>query len=237
VRLTTVADAEAAAQRCAEVLAREVQAAVRQRGVAHLALSGGSVRRCYELLANEVNDWSTVHVWWSDERCVPPEHEDSNYRLTREALLDRLAVPAAAVHRMRGELGPDDGAAAYAAEMAEHLPPGDAGVPVLDVVHLGMGPDGHTASLFPGFPQVEERSAWCVGVRDAPKPPPERITVTFPVLWAARRCVLLAMGAEKAEALGRVRAGEDPAIPASRLRRDRLELIVDEAAAGGLRDG
>jgi 6-phosphogluconolactonase len=231
VRLTTVADPEAAAARCAESLALHVEGALRARRVAHLALSGGSVRRCYELLAELVPDWSAVHVWWSDERCVPPDHEDSNYRLAREALLDRVAVPASQVHRMRGELGPDEGAAAYAAELSEQLPADQDGFPVLDVVQLGMGPDGHTASLFPGFPQVEERRATCVGVRGAPKPPPDRITLTFPVLWAAGRCVLLATGESKAEPLTRLCEGPDPATPASLLRRGRLEVIVDDAAA------
>lgn len=232
MRLTTVADADAAAARCAESIALHVEAALRARGVAHLALSGGSVRRCYELLAGLIRDWSAVHVWWSDERCVPPDHEDSNYRLAREALLDRVDVPVSQVHRMRGELGPDDGAAAYAAELGEQLPANEDGVPVLDVAHLGMGPDGHTASLFPGFPQVEERRATCVGVTGAPKPPPERITLTFPVLWAVGRCILLATGASKAEPLARVCAGPDPATPASLLRRGRLEVIVDDAAGG-----
>ncbi len=96
-----------------------------------------------------------MHLWWCDERCVPADHEDSNFPVPRETLIEGAGIGEERVHRMRGELGPEEGARAYAAELAEHLELDDAGIPVLDVVHLGLGPDGHTASLFPHHPALE----------------------------------------------------------------------------------
>src|ERR1700736_3833277 len=114
MRLTTVADPEAAAQRAADVLARLIVDAQRERGVAHFSLAGGTTpRRAYELLAGRVDDWSTVHVWFGDERCVPPDHPDSNYRMAAESLLSLLDLRPEQVHRVPGELGPDPAAEAY----------------------------------------------------------------------------------------------------------------------------
>ena len=148
--LTTVADPEAATEACAQALARHLRAALAARGAAHLALNGGSTPRpVYERLPALLDDWSAVHIWFGDERCVAPDDEASNYRLAAETLIPGAAIAADRVHRMRGELGPHEGARAYGAELAEHLELDDAGMPVLDVIHLGLGPDGHTASLFP----------------------------------------------------------------------------------------
>ncbi|HEX7610936.1 MAG TPA: 6-phosphogluconolactonase, partial [Solirubrobacteraceae bacterium] len=171
--------------------------------------------------------------WFADERCVAPEDEESNYRLAAEALLDRAPIDAACVHRMRGELGPEQGALSYAGELAGHVQGGgDAGVPVLDVIVLGIGPDGHVASLFPGAQTLSAGAgAICLGVEDSPKPPPQRITLSLAVLRAARACILLATGPSKADAVAGMLGEPTPHVPASLLLRERLTAIVDDAAA------
>ncbi len=182
-----------------------------------LVLAGGNTpKRCYELLAGAGVKWGRVTVLFGDERCVPPDHPDSNYRMAREALLDRVAP--ATVHRIAGELGPDEAAAAYD-RIVDALSP-------LDVVLLGAGEDGHTASLFPGRAEVQARG-WAVGVRNAPKPPPDRVSLTLPALQGARHVIVLAAGAGKAEAVAKARRGEVP----SGMIAGALWLI-DRAAAG-----
>jgi 6-phosphogluconolactonase len=234
--LTTCADAEAAAQRAAAEIARRLQAARRERGVAHLALSGGSTpARTYELLASELQDWKDVELWFADERCVGPDDEESNFRLARETLIAGAAgLDEQRVHRMVGELGPDEGARSYAEELSEHAPARseDGEPPALDVIVLGIGPDGHVASLFPGAPTLDAGDdQLCLGVHDSPKPPPERITLTLAVLRAAERCVLLATGVSKADAVNAMLGEPTRHVPASLLRRGRLSVIVDDAAA------
>lgn len=231
--LTTCADAEAAAKRAATEIARRLQSARRERGAAHLALSGGTTpARAYELLAQELEDWQGISVWFADERCVGPDDEESNYRLARETLLGAAhGLDESLVHRMEGELGPERGAERYASALREHAP-SEQGVAVLDVVVLGIGPDGHVASLFPGAPALDVQAPeLCLGVHDSPKPPPERITLTLPVLRAAQRCVLLATGAGKADAVDAMLAEPSRHVPASLLRRGRLSVIVDDAAS------
>jgi 6-phosphogluconolactonase len=190
-------------------------------------LSGGSTpRRAYELAAGLEPDWSRVEVWWGDERCVPPEDERSNYRLAREALLDRLQAAPAAVHRIRGELVPEQAAAAYNAELA--------GV-ALDLALNGIGPDGHTASLFPGTPVLRERQRLAVAVPAGLEPLVPRVTLT-PRAFAQLRLVYLAVGREKSLAVRRAFADPPTAeIPASLVRGIQTTAILDEAAARGLR--
>jgi len=187
-------------------------------GGAHtLVLAGGNTpKRCYELLAGADVRWGRVTVLFGDERCVPPDHPDSNYRMAREALLDRVAP--ATVHRIAGELGPDEAAAAYDSIVGALNP--------LDVVLLGAGEDGHTASLFPGHPELQAKG-WAVGVRNAPKPPPDRVSLTLPALRGARHVIVLATGAGKADAVAKARRGEVP----SGMIAGALWLI-DRAAAG-----
>ena len=230
--LTTCADAEAAAQRAAGEIARRLQAARRERGSAHLALSGGTTpARTHELLRDAIDDWSAIDVWFADERCVGPDDPESNYRLARETLLDgAVELDPARVHRMEGELGPERGAARYADALREHAPL-ERNLAVLDVIVLGIGPDGHIASLFPGAATLDaDPDVLCLGVHDSPKPPPERITLTLAVLRAARRCVLLATGASKADAVNAMLAQPSRHVPASLLRRGRLSVVVDDAA-------
>jgi 6-phosphogluconolactonase len=235
-RLTSCPDAETVAVRAATHVERHLQRAREERGVAHLALSGGGTPgRTYELLAGREADWGGVEVWFADERCVPPENEQSNYRLAAETLLAPAAIPAEQVHRMRGELGPDEGAASYARELLEHVGREELQAPApppLDLIVLGIGPDGHVASLFPGAATLTAgEEAICLGVRDSPKPPPERITLSLAVLRAARSCLLLATGAAKADAVSAMLGEPTRHVPASLLRRERLTVIVDDAAA------
>ena len=234
VRVTIGIDAAAAAAEAAQRLAAAIAAAIAERGRAHLALAGGTTpRRAYEILHDLIDEPEALDVWFGDERCVPPTDPESNYRLARESLLAGDALGAARVHRAQGELAPAAAAADYEAQLRAHAPAGASGVPVLDVALLGLGEDGHTASLFPGDPALDETARLCVAVRAA-KPPPDRITLTLPVLLGVRTVVVLAAGAGKAEALARVVDGPDPATPAS-LLPEHTELCVDAAAASKLR--
>ena len=229
-RLTSCPDDETVARRAAEHITRTLAHAREQRGVAHLALSGGTTPgRTYELLGADPPALEGVEVWFADERCVPPEDEQSNYLLARRTLIDPAAISPARVHRMVGELGPERGAAAYAEELLADL--GD-GLPVLDLIVLGIGPDGHVASLFPGAATLDAgERAVCLGVTESPKPPPERITLSLAVLRAARGCLLLATGASKADAVNAMLGEPTHHVPASLLARERLTVIVDDDAA------
>jgi 6-phosphogluconolactonase len=231
--LTTCADAETASQRAASEIARRIEAARRERGVAHVALSGGGTpARTYQLLASELDGWDAVEVWFADERCVGPNDDESNYKLARESLLDAVdGLEPARVHRMAGELGAERGAASYAEQLRAHAPI-EQGLAVLDLIVLGIGPDGHIASLFPGAPTLEaDEGELCLPVHDSPKPPPDRITLSLSVLRAARRCLLLATGASKADAVSAMMGEPSKHVPASLLRRGRLSVIVDDAAS------
>jgi 6-phosphogluconolactonase len=223
-RIVAVADAAAAAELAARTLADAV-AETRSGGAdrVRVALSGGTTPvKAYEQLGPLVEDWPAVDVFLADERCVPYDSPDSNARLVDEALgADRGHV----LHRVseRGSAG--ERARSYAAAIGEEP---------LDVVLLGMGEDGHTASLFPGHPALEADGV-TVGVLDSPKPPPERVTLTLPALQAAHRLVLLVTGAGKAEALARTLAVPGVDAPASLLPADRLLIIADEAALADAR--
>jgi 6-phosphogluconolactonase len=232
-RLTTCADGEAVAARAAAEIVRELERVRGVRGIAHMALSGGTTpRRTYELLAQEPIDRTGVEVWFADERCVAPDDEESNYKLAADTLLAGARIPPERIHRMQGELGPEEGARQYALELSEHAPSGAGSPPVLDLVVLGIGPDGHIASLFPGAATLDAgEHALCLGVRDSPKPPPERITLSLAVLRAAGRCLLLATGAGKSDAINAMLSEPSRHVPASLLRRERLTAIVDDAAS------
>ena len=191
----------------------------------HVCITGGSTpRKAYERVAEARTDWSGVDFWFTDERCVPPDHEHSNYRMADEALLSR--VSGAAVHRMKGELGPERGAADYERELEA------AGRPTFDLILLGIGPDVHTCSLFPGDDALGERERPVVGVETpgmAPLVP--RITLTLPTVNASRRIVFLVTGEDKADAVARAFSGRrDPMAPAS-LVEGEITVILDEAAA------
>ena len=189
-------DAEALAGAAARIVADAITSARTLR----LALAGGTTpRRCYEILADLALPWGRVCVLFGDERCVPPSHADSNYRMAQSALLARVAP--ATVHRVPAELGADEAASLYERVVAEAP---------LDLALLGIGPDGHTASLFPGSTALEA-GGLVVAVHDAPKPPPDRVSLTLHALRRAGRVVILAAGADKREAVRRALAGEVPA--------------------------
>jgi 6-phosphogluconolactonase len=240
-------DPVAAAECAAVEIARILEESLERRGVAHLALSGGHTPRpAYTKLAGLLRDWSAVELWYGDERCVPPDDPQSTHRLVAESLLAHIGRvgPRGAQpieHRVLGELGPERAARAYATLLRERVATADGrtageaggagGLPSLDVALLGIGEDGHTASLFPGRPEVEDASgALCLPVNDSPKPPPERVTLSLPVLRAARHSLLLVAGAGKAEALAAALAGPDPRVPASLLASERLQVVADAAA-------
>jgi 6-phosphogluconolactonase len=241
-RVIVAPDAEAMSVRAAAELAEALAADLAAGGGAHVALSGGNTPvRTYELLAESVADWRGVELWFADERCVGPHDAESNYRLVAEALVAHAHARGGAdgladqqVHRMEGELGPWAGAEHYAEVLRSLVAPGDEGVAALDTIVLGIGGEGHIASLFPDAAALRQTDVLCLGVADSPKPPPERITLSLPVLRAARRCVLLASGEAKAQALAAALAGPSQAAPASLLPAARLTVIADEAAASAL---
>lgn len=204
-------DAEAVAGAAAAVVAESL------RDGGSFVLAGGSTpRACYERLRRETLPWGRVTVLFGDERCVPPDDEESNYHLARTSLLFR--VSPLSVHRIPGELGAETAASLYADLVAPLRP--------LDLVLLGVGEDGHTASLFPGNAAVQAGGS-VVAVHGAPKPPPNRVSLTLEALREARRVVVLATGAGKRDAVARARRGEVPSgmIP-------HAEWLIDEAAAG-----
>jgi 6-phosphogluconolactonase len=194
-----------------------------------VVLTGGSSpKRAYALAAERGDDWSGATVWYGDERCVPPDHEWSNHAMAEAALLSRLDRPPEVV-RMQGELGHEAGAEAYEAEIRERL--GD--VPRWDLLLLGLGGDSHTASLFPGKPEVEITDRLVAGVPVAGmEPQVPRITLTVPAINAARRVVFLVTGESKREAVRRAFGDEpDPSSPASHIRPADLIVYLDPAAA------
>ena len=194
----------------------------------HLALTGGSTpKAAYERVAELRQDWTGVDFWFTDDRCVPPDHEHSNFGMADRALLSR--AEGATVHRMRGELGPDEGAAAYEAELDEFGPE------ALDLILVGVGPDAHICSLFPGDAALAERERRVVGVETPGMAPlVARITLTLPVVNASGQIVFLVTGEGKAEAARRVFAGPpDPDAPGS-LVEGNVMAMLDPAAAARL---
>jgi 6-phosphogluconolactonase len=214
---------------------------LRDHGAFRPAFSGGSTpRHLFQALAGaefrRQVDWTRSRIFFVDERCVPPDDRRSNYRLARENLLDPLAIPPANVFRMRGEDDPARAADAYGERLRAELPGAD-GPPRLDFVLLGLGPDGHTASLFPGTAGLEETRRPVVA-NHVPKLGEWRITLTLPVLNAARRAVFLVVGEEKRDVVAAVLRAQQgsPSLPASLVRPKEGSLIwiVDEAAAAAI---
>jgi 6-phosphogluconolactonase len=222
--IDVLADAEEAARLVAERLAELAH------GGGSIVMTGGSTpARAYELAAELAPDWSQVELWWGDERCVPSDDEGSNFAMAKAALLDRLEVPPAAVHRMRGELGPEQGAEEYEREL------GDAGV--FDLVLLGLGPDGHVASLFPNFPTLDVADRDVVGTKAGLEPFVDRISMTLPRLSATRELLFLVTGEDKADAVARALAGEpshDTPGSLARSGKGTTRAVLDRAAAAKL---
>lgn len=228
--------AESVAVRAAQVLAT----AVAERGEAHLVITGGSiVEQVLAALAGQQVDWPLVYVWWGDERYVASDSSDRNEIPARTQLLDKVDVDPAKVHPMpASDAGFPDveaAAASYAGELAARA--SDGTVPAFDLALLGVGPDGHCCSLFPGHPGTQVRDRPVTAVHDSPKPPPTRISLTFPALDVTREVWFIASGSGKAEAVARAQAGIDAvSVPSSAPRgRDHTLWLVDEEAAAQLR--
>jgi 6-phosphogluconolactonase len=224
-------DAEALSRHAAQWLG---ELALRSTGKLAVSLSGGSTpRRLYELLAEAPLPWNRVHWFWGDERFVPPDHPDSNYRMAREALLSRAPIPAANVHAIPTQgISPAEAAGAYETALKRFYGAGTLlpQRPLFGAMLLGLGEDGHTASLFPGQPALAEASRWVVAVEGAKAH--ARVTLTYPALESSAETAFLVSGSAKREALRRARAG-DRGIPAGRLRpAGSLRWFVDRAAAG-----
>jgi 6-phosphogluconolactonase len=222
IEIVVAVDAEAAARDVAERLSRAARAG------GHIVLTGGSTpQRAYELAAELEPDWSGVELWWSDERCVPPDDENSNYGMTKRALLDHVSVGA--VHRMRGELGKEQGAESYEQELGA--------LERFDLILLGLGPDGHVASLFPDQPTLDETERRAIGAEAKLEPFVDRITLTLPMLRSAGEVLFLVAGESKADAARRAFGGEPSrSAPGSLVRAEHgpTTAVLDVGAAAKL---
>lgn len=215
-------DAESVAQAGADFISELISACIRADGVCHVALPGGSTpARCLELLSHKPLPWRKIHWYLGDERCYPQDHPERNDTMIAQQLWSRIEAPAENFHPIPAELGPDRAADSYASLIH--------GVGRLDIVVLGMGEDGHTASLFPGNPATESEQA-VVAVYDAPKPPPERVSLGLTTLRSAKQRVVLVAGNAKRDALARVK--RDEPLPINRI--GPCYWFVDQAAADTL---
>ncbi len=227
-------DAEALACRVAGFVAARISSAPERIS---LSLSGGSTpKRAYELLADfgASLNWQKVHFFWGDERFLPPDHRDSNFRMAREALIGHVSIPAAQVHLVPTGCGsPEEAAALYEATLQSFYGSStlDPERPLFDLTLLGLGEDGHTASLFPGTKALDERDAWVtssIGVKPEP-----RISLTYPALQSSRVILFVVSGAKKRDILARVLAN-DLTLPAARLAtRGTIRVFADRAAIAG----
>lgn len=239
-RVVVEATPEVLAARVANRFLTRLRARTRNGRTAHVALTGGSMGGAVlravreDPRASEI-DWSLVHFWWGDERFVPEGDADRNALQSRDALLDHIDVPAENIHEVSASdsgLTLDEAASAYATELAR-FGTDENPWPSFAVCFLGVGPDGHIASLFPDRPEVTVTDAAALAVRESPKPPSERVTLTRPVLNSSKRVWLVLTGADKASALGLALAGASyTSVPAAGAKgRKRTIFFVDEAAA------
>ena len=234
--VVVVPDADVLASAVAARLVVTIIDAQALRGSAHVVLTGGRIaakvlRAVRDLPASAAIDWAGVDLWWGDERFLPAGDPERNDTQAREALLDALPLEPARVHAMPASDGPDgDDAEAAAARYARELASGGAELPAFDVLMLGVGEDGHVASLFPGHPGLSAPGT-AAAVHDSPKPPPTRITLTLPAIRSAAEVWLIASGAGKAEAVGKALHG-DPALPsATATGTSRTVWLLDTEAA------
>jgi 6-phosphogluconolactonase len=235
-------DAAALARRAAQHFVEQAEQAVAARGCARIAISGGSTpKAAFALLADptqpwrERMPWDKLELFWVDERCVPPDHPDSNYRMTREALLDHVPLKPEQIHRMEGELEPEEAAVRYEAELRNSFNMEGTELPRFDVVQLGMGPDGHTASLFPHTVALHETSRLVTANHVETVKDSWRITLTRPVINRGHEVFFLIDGADKALIINEVFEGErDPERLPSQMINPAggiLTLLLDRAAA------
>ena len=222
----------------AELFVDAVANAVASRGAARVAISGGSTpETLFVLLAAEYAGkiaWEKLQIFWVDERCVPPDHPESNYGMTRAALLSKVPIPAANVHRMEGELDPEEAASRYESEIRNTFKLEGAETPTFDLILLGLGPDGHTASLFPHTEGLHEMARICIA-NHVPQKDTWRLTLTWPVIIQGRQVAFLMEGEEKAEIIQMVFTGRyDPETYPAQLIRPaggQLLLLLDAPAA------
>ena len=224
--------------------AEKASAAVARRGLARVAISGGTTPKAvFELLADPSHGftntiaWDKLQLYWVDERCVPPDHPESNYGVCKRLLLDHVAIPAANVHRMEGELDPEEAASRYESELRNSMKLEGAESPAFDLLLLGMGDDGHTASLFPHTEGLDEMGRLCIA-NHVPQKDVWRVTLTWPVINQAHEVVFEIAGAAKTDRVAEVFAGpRDPErLPAQLIRPSNGRLLVqlDETAAAKL---
>lgn len=225
----------AAAQACGDRILELLDAARGERGMATLAVSGGSTPRLmFEWMAQRPFDWTGIGLFQVDERCVPPDDDQSNYRMTREALLSRAPIPESQVHHVDTSLAPDEAARVYTEEIRGLLKPKPGELPVFDVIQLGLGPDAHTASLFPGEPLVKDREGLAAAVW-VEKFKQHRVTLLPGVLQHARHRLCLVTGGDKAEALREVLHGPvDPSRFPIQLVASGAVWYTDKSAVGKL---
>jgi len=228
-------DVTALARMTANTIKDLADTAISQTGRFTIALSGGSTpKTLFQLLASDYKekiDWKNVLVFWGDERCVPPDNDDSNYKMARETLLDHVPLPEANIYRIKGELPPEEGAAQYEQTLRRVF---DNQLPRLDLILLGMGDDGHTASLFPGTDALNERQTWVIPNHVLTAKQTWRITLTLPVINNAANVMFLVAGTGKAETLKRVLQGEfkPTELPSQLIKPTNGNLVwaVDHAA-------
>jgi 6-phosphogluconolactonase len=234
-------DKASVARFTAERLYRIIQATLEVNGRIAIALAGGTTfKPIYEMLAKDFGqyiDWQKVHLFFGDERCVPPEHEESNFRMVKEALIDHIEIPSANVHRMRGEDEPESAAAAYESELRQFFTGEDG---LFDLNLLGIGEDGHTASLFPHTDAIHEQEKWVIAHHVEAKGNLWRITLSFPAILQSANIMFVAWGDGKSKALraiieGEYQPEEYPSQIIARSNHEHVVWAVDEAAASLLK--
>jgi 6-phosphogluconolactonase len=237
--LIATPDIQQAAREACSRMRRAINEALKERGTATIALSGGSSPLdAYRLLAKEAIDWNKIHIYWVDERAVGPDHDRSNYGAAKKALLDSIQIPAENVHRMRGEDADVEKAARDYEDDLRNIKAKVSGLPALDLIVLGVGDDGHTASLFPGRETVNITDRLVVAVPPASQGEPResRLTLTAPMLENAKASVIIVLGKSKHEPLERIWAtsGDVKATPARVIRgfRGAITWVIDRAAGG-----
>lgn len=240
MKIITVANAEALARTAAEMFMEQARISIQKRRCFTVALAGGNTpRHLYASLStpefSSQIDWENVHLFWGDERCVPPSHPESNFRMVREFL--QVPVPEQNIHRIQGELPPEEAAMRYEQELRAFF----GEIPRFDLILLGLGEDGHTASLFPTSPALHEQTRWVVDVSHAVPPPPlvPRVTLTLPVINHAREVLFLVSGSTKAERVAQILHGATTPeeLPASAVQplNGNLTWLLDQPAAALLK--
>jgi 6-phosphogluconolactonase len=229
-RIEIASDPKTLSLRAAELFEKQAAEAISQRSIFAVALSGGSTPKLlHSKLSKRTLPWDHIHLFWGDERCVPPDFMESNFRMVCESLLDFIKIPPQNIHRMKGEIDPPQAASLYEEELKTFF--GRTHFPRFDLIFLGLGDDGHTASLFPGAAALNENIRWVV---DTPSPASShRLTLTFPVLNAASIVCFLVAGSAKAAVFKRVAHQRDVSLPAARVQPENGELLflADRAAA------